>query len=156
MIQHKKSKKKLAKKQNEKPQWLDFNADGKPQPSRKGRGYYKAIFIKPRSIRDPNSVYRKLLARLSKTQPQTSDEILCRYNENYERRTSGTITQYLSRFHTWGYTISIGSGNNVVWLLLPDIDVNDGEALYRRALERNAEFQKRIEQAERTRNGQVA
>lgn len=123
---------------------------GEYEPSKKRPGYYRALFIKPRSLLKPNSYYRKLLAVLKKDNWLSPQEIKDAYNALHnepKKRTRGSITGTLARFDAWGLAIRMGEANTVKWSLQIDLDYSDGKALYDQALQTQEE-RKRKEIAE--------
>lgn len=123
---------------------------GEYEPSKKRPGYYPALFIKPRSLLNPNSYYRKLLAVLKKDNWLSPQEIKDAYNTLHQepkKRTRGSITIMLARFDAWGLAIRMGEANTVKWSLQINLDYSDGRALYVRALQTQEE-RKRQEIAE--------
>lgn len=147
--------------------WLGIDADGRPKPSRFGGGSYDALKHVPVSLRKPHSYYSRVLAiltfiRASEKPHRSAEEITDLFNIKYdEKKTLASISKILSRFHTWRFVDYIekpADKRGGYWVLRADVDVNDAEALLRRAQEaanaQNAGKPQNREKADQPENSQ--
>lgn len=131
-----KSKKQIAK--------MRLGLNGKPEPSRRGPGVFRAIYQDPRSLLKDSSYLRRLLHVLGKGcagSEKIKNDFNKRFGKYYKRpKTQGSVSNYLSRLFVWGL-VDIDVKSNT-WSLMPGLDLHNGKELYEHALARQKQLRK--------------